>query len=70
MDYLVAMPLEMQSISVSVPGMSRGHKVKREDIRLTHAHMYRILCDNLPPAILQTNQVGTKVVVGLCWEEY
>ena len=37
--------------------MSRGHKPKSEDIRLTHAHIYRNLFHNLPPAILQTNQV-------------
>lgn len=43
---------------MSVPGMGRAHKLRRDDVRLTHAHIYRVLCANLPPMILQTNQVG------------
>ncbi|KAL6769541.1 hypothetical protein ACKKBG_A31400 [Auxenochlorella protothecoides x Auxenochlorella symbiontica] len=55
-DYLVDRQMQ-RSISVSVPGMGRAHKLRRDDVRLTHAHIYRVLCANLPPMILQTNQM-------------
>lgn len=41
----------------SVPGMGR-RAAKKDDVRLAHAHMTRMLANNLPPGSLADNVVG------------
>lgn len=50
-------PLAPQSITMpSVPGMGR-RAVKKDDVRLAHAHLTRMLANNLPPGSLADNVV-------------
>ena len=53
-------PLLPQSITMpSVPGMMGGRKAARkDDVRLAHAHLIRMLANNLPPGSLADNVVG------------
>lgn len=41
----------------SVPGMGR-RAAKKDDVRLAHAHLTRMLANNLPPSSLADNVVG------------
>ena len=41
----------------SVPGMGRK-AIKKDDVRLAHAHLTRMLANNLPPGSLPDNVVG------------
>lgn len=56
---LVSVPawLPSQSLSVPVPGMSRTHKPKRDDIRLAHANVLRLVASNLQPGSLVEHAV-------------
>jgi hypothetical protein len=54
---MALLPL-LQSITMpSVPGMGRK-AVKKDDVRLAHAHLTRMLADNLPPGSLADNVVS------------
>ena len=47
----------VQSITMpSVPGMGR-RAAKKDDVRLAHAHITRMLANNLPPGSLADNVV-------------
>lgn len=57
-----------QSISMpAVPGMGR-RAVKKDDVRLAHAHITRAVADNLPPGSLADNVVcwGYRGLPGWC----
>lgn len=41
-----------------VPGMGRASKMRKEDVRLTQANMYRVLSANLPEGSLVKNAVS------------
>ena len=51
----------LQTITMpSVPGMMGGGRkaARKDDVRLAHAHLTRMLANNLPPGSLADNVVG------------
>jgi len=56
----------VQSISMpSVPGMGR-RAAKKDDVRLAHAHLTRMLANNLPPGSLADNVVRLLCSASIC----
>ena len=53
----------VQSITMpSVPGMGR-RAAKKDDVRLAHAHITRMLANNLPPGSLADNVVRLHLLI-------
>lgn len=49
----------------SVPGMGRK-AVRKDDVRLAHAHLTRMIANNLPPGNLPDNVVSWWEWVSIC----